>query len=220
MVYDYSQIEKIVMAIITGVSNFACLPCLMLMIIQERPFEFYIGLFTMLTSFMYHVTESLDVNFYLEPGKWHALDNIGSICCFTSLLVYFMNFSKQRGLKLNYLSIFLVLTIQAENPWDLFNTIMPIVLFVVILIIDYVLNGYPKCNFETLTWGVGVLLIAVSMFLKGLDEHSDYMRIAHSLWHITVGISTFYLRQAKEKRFLSFSQIFSSINYSKIETCI
>ncbi len=214
MVYEYSQNEKVIMAFITGISNFACLPCLILMIVQERLFEFYLGLFTMVTSFMYHVTESLDTTFYLEPGKWHALDNIGSICCFTSLLVYFMNGNKQRSKKLNYFSLFLVLVIQAENPWDLLNTVLPIVLYIFILICDFIINGVPKYNFKTLSWGVGVLLIAISMFIKGLDEHSDYMRIAHSFWHVTIGVSTFYLRQAKEKHFLKLRDLTVQTNLS------
>jgi predicted membrane channel-forming protein YqfA (hemolysin III family) len=210
MGYEYSLHEKLVMAFITGVSNFACIPGLVLMILIERPFEFYIGLLTMISSFMYHLTESLDVNFYMEPGKWHELDNIGSICCINSLLLSMNNSYRNhpRQLKFNLFSLCLVMIMQGNNPWDLLNTFFPILIFALILIYDYIKYGVPWYNYEIMAKGVGLFIIAISMFIKGLDEHNDYLRVAHSIWHILIGIATFYLWQIQEKRLLNFKQVF------------
>ena len=58
------------------------------------------------------------------------------------------------------------------------------------------------------------------MFVKGLDEHSDYLRIAHSLWHILIGISTFYLWQLQEKKFVSFKEHFKNPHVIVLENII
>lgn len=217
MAYDYNPEEKVIMAVITGASNFACLPALILMILYERLFEFYIGLFTMITSFMYHVTESLDTTIYMEPGKWHMLDNVGSICCINSLLISLMSCYRnhQKIMKLNLFSLFFVLTLQTEGPWDLFNTIFPICVFIVIVIHDFVIHGLPKYNYTIMSRGTSILLIAIAMFAKGLDEDSDYMRLYHSMWHVTIGAATFYLWQVQEKRLVSFKEVFTE-TYHKL----
>jgi hypothetical protein len=210
MAYDYTYSEKLIMSFITGISNFACLPGLMLMLKKDRPFEFFIGFFTMFTSFMYHVTESLDIEVYMTPGKWHALDNVGSICCINSLLISLMNshLDHKSQLKYNLGSLVLVMIMQGANPWDLFNTIFPIIIFGILLCYDYFKNGFPEYNFKIMWKGLGILMVALSMFIKGLDEHSDYMRIAHSFWHLTIGMSTFYLWQVQTKKFYNFSEVY------------
>jgi len=110
--------------------------------------------------------------------------------------------------------------IQANNPWDLFNTIFPISVYILILIYDFLMNGIPKFNYNTMRRGLGILILAISMFIKGLDEHSDYMRIAHSLWHISIGIATFYLWQIQEKRFISFREVFDESYHKFIRPSI
>lgn len=216
MAYEYSNNEKYLMSVITGISNFACLPGILLMFIYDRPYELFMGIFTMVTSFMYHVTESLDVNVYITPGKWHELDNIGSICCINSLLISLINGynNKDKQLKLNLFSLILVLTMQANNPWDLFNTVFPILVFITILCVDFIRNGIPIYNSNALKKGMGVFLLALSMFIKGLDENSDYLRIAHSLWHVSVGYSTFYLWQVQETKVMGITEVFNFVKVS------
>jgi hypothetical protein len=216
MVFEYSYNEKYLMSVITGISNFACLPGILLMSAYNRPYELFMGIFTMITSFMYHVTESIDVDIYITPGKWHELDNIGSICCINSLLISLMNGYKNKDiqLRLNLFSLIIVLTMQANNPWDLFNTVFPIVIFITILIVDFIRNGLPKYNSNPLKKGIGIFLLALSMFIKGLDEHSDYLRLAHSLWHVSVGYSTFYLWQVHETKVIGIFEVFKYLrNY-------
>ena len=49
---------------------------------RKRPFECFIGFFTMWTSFMYHFCDSIDSPMWLSEGQWHRLDNIGAIMSF------------------------------------------------------------------------------------------------------------------------------------------
>jgi len=201
------------MAIITGFSNFTCIPTILLNIIWRRNFEFYISVFTMIASFMYHFTESLNIEIYMEPGKWHILDNIGSICCINMLLISFMNSkSEEKRMKLNIISLLFIIVLQTENPWDLFNTILPIVCFGCLLIYDYLTNGVPNFNLKDLARALSLLVVALAMFVKGLDEHSDYLRIAHSFWHFLMGIGSFYLYQMNENSNIEFSNILQEYN--------
>lgn len=62
------------------------------------------------------------------------------------------------------------------------------------------------------------IILAFIFFFKGLDEHSDYLRIFHSLWHILIGYSAFYIIQShvlinhEETRELSLSKDIDTYN--------
>ena len=198
MVFEYTSQERIIMAFITGISNFGSVPAMYYVYKKQRYYEAYIGLFTFITSFLYHVCESLESSFYLEQDRWHILDNIGSICCLNSLIINLMKDGKSHHeqLKLNLSSLFLVITMQTKDPWDLYNTVFPLIVFTVVLFYDFYKRGVPKYNKEAIKKGCS---IAISMFIKGLNDGDDYLRIAHSLWHITIGWSTFYLWQLQEE---------------------
>lgn len=43
------------------------------------------------------------------------------------------------------------------------------------------------------------MVIAFLFFYKGLDDHNDYLRFYHGLWHLFVGIFSFYVWQCKLK---------------------
>jgi hypothetical protein len=57
------------MSVITGFTNFNALPGNLLGIRDKNPHRFFIGTFTMITSFMYHFLESIGVYmFILDEG--------------------------------------------------------------------------------------------------------------------------------------------------------
>ena len=37
-----------------------------------------------------------------------------------------------------------------------------------------------------------MLAIGLLFFTKGLDEHTDYLRLNHGLWHLFLGWSSWY----------------------------
>lgn len=204
--------EKAIMLLVTGITNFACFPALYVVYQKGLIYQFYMGLFTFATSFMYHSLESVDWNsFYIDRGTWHKLDNIGSICCFIMLFIYWMdNLSKKNGsyyskhvsstdLQLNMTGLFITMLMQANHPWRLQNTLIPIFLFLALFILKICFIRKPRYNSYYVKRGTGLLLVAVFFFIRGLDEHKDYLRINHGMWHCFVGFSSFYLWQSIDK---------------------
>lgn len=210
MVFEYTQTERVVMAIITGMSNISSIPVTLLTYKQKNHFVFMMAVFSMLTSVFYHICESLDIVIVLKQLKWHELDNIGAICSLNSLILvltqYHRDIEKQNYL--NYFSIFIALTIQQRGPWELINTLLPIFLFLGIAVFDWVKNGIPKFNYEVMGYGGFFLMGAIAMFAKGLDDGNDYLRIYHSLWHVLIGVSTFYLWQLQDMKIISMKSLF------------
>ena len=210
MVFEYTQKERVIMAIITGMSNISSIPVTLLTYKQKNHFVFMMAVFSMLTSVFYHICESLDIVIVLKQLKWHELDNIGAICSLNSLILvltqYHRDIEKQNYL--NYFSIFIALTIQQRGPWELINTLLPIFLFLGIAVFDWVKNGIPKFNYEVMGYGGFFLMGAIAMFAKGLDDGNDYLRIYHSLWHVLIGVSTFYLWQLQDMKIISMKSLF------------
>jgi len=227
MGYEYTDKERILIAFFTGTTNFAFIPLVYLLKLQKRYFEVYLAIYTFVTSFFYHVCEGLDYDIYMNQKKWHICDNIGSITAMNTILVYFMGLkSYEAELKYNIISLFLIITFQIDEPWDLNNTIFPILIFVVILLYHVFFIGIEyKINKEMLQRGLLLFSIAVFFFYFGLDEHTDYLRIVHSWWHIFIAWSTFYLRQAvivlhtDDHRTFEYGDIYKDIitlNFSKL----
>ncbi len=74
----------------TGFSNLLIIPTLWLMKKQGLSLQLNMGIFTMICSFTYHSIDSFsdDLVLYLNEVEWHRLDNIGSVLCMSSLLLY------------------------------------------------------------------------------------------------------------------------------------
>jgi len=215
MGYEYSEKEKLLTAFISGFSNFALIPGLFLMKYKRRYFEFYIGFLTFLSSFLYHFTESIAIKIILKPGRWHKLDNIGSISGINSLLINnFNNFSSENKLEANFISLIIIFLFQFDHFWKIENTIFPILICLACMLVNFILKGVPRVNKEMLLRGLFFLIIAIIMFIFGLDDEKDYLRIYHSLWHFFIGIATFYLWQVQESDSYSYID-FCSINFLK-----
>ena len=209
MVFEYTYKERIIMAIITGSSNIFTIPGLFLMKYQNRTFAYYLSIFAIIDSILYHVCESLDIIIFLPQLKWHELDNIGAICCLNALIISLSKFNNNLDVqkKLNYLSLFLALIYQKRGPWNIINTIMPIVIFSIVLIIQLIYYGIPKYYYEPFQKGFFFLIFAIAMFIRGLDDANDYLRIYHSFWHVLIGISTFYLWQLQNIKIIGIKEI-------------
>ncbi len=204
---------NLAMFLITGITNFACLPALYLIYRKGMLLNLNIGIFTMITSFMYHGMESLQIKeIYLTPGGWHKLDNIGSILCMITLLIYLMDNldtdSEGRYLsvhdcrvdrQLAYIGLFITLLMQTSHPWHLENTVVPILLYLGLFVAKILFVRKPRYNLYYLKRGIGLLGIAVFCFVKGLDDLNDYLRIWHGCWHMFGSISLFFTLHTVEK---------------------
>ena len=65
--------DTVITVLVSAVSNFAFVPTCLLMWKQKRPFEFFLGWFTMLTSLMYHLCDSIKHRLWMNAGQWHRL---------------------------------------------------------------------------------------------------------------------------------------------------
>ena len=210
MVFQYTISERIIMGTINSLSNLAILPTILLIFHQKDIFSYYIGYFSMIVSIMYHFCESLDVVIILEQLKWHELDNIGAIYSFSQMTLPLTKKNKDLNYKntKNYIFFFFLLFVQQRGPWELINTILPLILdfsYAFFLMIKY---GKPNYNKSTLQQACLFMLISLFFFYKGLDDLNDYLRIWHAIWHFFVGITSFYFMQIQEEKFISFKEIF------------
>jgi hypothetical protein len=89
---DLTFNERVVMTATTGLTNLFALPALYCVYKQRQLLGFWTGVLTFVSSFMYHMMESVGCErFYLTAGDWHRVDNIGSILVFISLSIYLMD---------------------------------------------------------------------------------------------------------------------------------
>merc|ERR1719228_2262266 len=90
-----SMAEKQAMAVTTGVTNLAMLPCLVLACRYRLPYQVIVGAMTMLTSSAYHVCESLDFKLFgFNFGRWHHIDNVFAITSLMCLICGFLQFPR------------------------------------------------------------------------------------------------------------------------------
>lgn len=186
--------EMRVMLIITGITNFCMFPAIVNLHRQGLVFEAFIGMFTMVTSFMYHCCDSIDGPIWLTEGQWHRLDNIGSIMSFISWSVYLMDLQHPLQARyLHYAFLALVLVMQEKNPWDETNTFVPIVLgFVLFAILCAIRGKLPLYSSQPLRRGLCLLLCAVLCFVRGLDDDNDPFRFFHGCWHAFIGAAAYF----------------------------
>jgi predicted membrane channel-forming protein YqfA (hemolysin III family) len=210
MVYEYSYPERILMAITTALSNISTLPGLCLMKYQGRMFSYYFSIFGIVVSFMYHLCESLDIIIIIPQLKWHELDNIAALYCLNNLMLSFtkMGLNIDEIEKKNYISTFIILLVQKRGPWDLTNTIIPIVLCALYVIYHLMRYGFPVYYRPQMVKGGIFFAIGVVMFIRGLDDLNDYIRIYHTLWHIFIGTAFYYLWQAQYKNYVTYTEIY------------
>ena len=209
MVYQYNQNERIIMALIDSLSNLPIAPTIFLIKQQKKIFSYYLGYFSMVVSMMYHLCESLDIKIFLVQLKWHELDNIGAMYAFSQMSVPLTKYYNDLDYitKKNYLFFFLILLFQQRGPWVLTNTILPLTLDFSLAIFQIIKYGLPEYNKKVMHRAFIFMSISLIFFYKGLDDLNDYLRIWHSLWHVFIGLTSFYLIQIQEKRIFGFKEI-------------
>ena len=67
--YGYNSSEKLLMALITAITNFSTIPTCIIIYKRQLNFPFAICIFTVTSSFMYHLLDSLGIDvFFLEEA--------------------------------------------------------------------------------------------------------------------------------------------------------
>ncbi|CAE7464450.1 mkkA [Symbiodinium sp. CCMP2592] len=174
-------------------------------------FESIVCFFTLVTSATYHVCESLDYKFLgVNHYRWHFMDNIFAI---TGIMLNIMNFAQAprpsalREFRIA-LTVGIVICFQAASPWNLANTVVPLVLSIPMLLIELVyLRRLPTLDKSDAFKALLCVPAAALCFYKGLDESKDWLRLWHGGWHLCIGAVTYFsvrcqnpqLRKAAQK---------------------
>jgi hypothetical protein len=198
-----SPSEKLGWVMVTAATNLLAVPFLFqrsVLLKRHLAFEAVLSVFTIVTSFMYHLCDSLQLygsrGLGLGEGAWHRLDNIGSILCFVVLLIHFTDYADELHARINkFAMLWLVVLAQEYAPWDLRFTVGPIALQAVIFVLKRVVvdgGALPPIDPYMAKRAAALQGVAFVFFYFGLDEHADPMRICHGLWHTFSAVASQY----------------------------
>ncbi len=211
----YTQNERIIKVLLSFLSNMAFVPIVKIMYIHRRYFHFTIGIYLVICTFFYHLSDDLEISILFNVDKWHRLDQIGSLTSLCLLLIYFMNVKEEKTMMmLQYSSILSVIFFQIQEPYQLVNIFGPLVLWFIVFLISLYYFGLAKINptipvFRTLLF----LTIGCVSFLLGINDKEDYLRIYHSIWHVFISLQGVYSWQIKEPFIVGLRElIFGNIN--------
>lgn len=193
-----SQINVIAL-ICTVLSHIPLLKTFPVWINRKSFFEISVGGFGLLASVMYHVCQNIPNQILLfSEDQWHKLDNVGVIALIGLLFVYLSAITNKVIEKIvKYVVFFIAIASQEQHPWDVRFTVAPILLFSLIPIYLHLIvrRQLPSVDKSNLYIGLLTLLVSVVFFCLGLDDSSDPYRLIHALWHVSVGMSSWYLWQ-------------------------
>ncbi|CUG75000.1 transmembrane protein, putative [Bodo saltans] len=182
--------------ITTVVSHLTLIAPIKQLLERRWMFEVSISIFGLCCSFMYHTCQSFDTRIFLTELQWHRLDNIGVLCSFGIFWTYMACIeSPVTEAYVKYLCVFVTLLAQECDPWNELYTFVPVVLFSMIPFYFHIFvhQRWPRYDKKNFLAGFGLLAAALPFFVAGLDDANDPFRIFHGLWHLFVGISSFYL---------------------------
>lgn len=182
--------------VVTLVSHMALFPTMKLFFIRKLLFEFCVSIFGLLASFLYHLCQALDHSIILTGLHWHRLDNIGAISLTGLLFVYFACIKNPDvEIALKYFVFLVTLIFQEQNPWDERYTSAPILLFFLIPVFHlFIIQRHlPSINAANVIKGGAMSMISVFFFVLGLNDAGDPYRVLHGMWHIGIGIASYYL---------------------------
>lgn len=197
------MVDRWPQAWITGLTNIAYIPACAECFRIGFAYEGVIGFFSMTTSIIYHVCESLDAKFLgLDEGRWHHMDNVFSQSCLILALFVFVQAGRREKSRQVFITFFLCLVIclQFAKPWHFLNTLVPVLsaaITVVVLIRQrWTLLRYDLANTKV---ALVALVVAIICFAKGIDEKRDWRRIWHGCWHFMSGTFAYYTLKANQK---------------------
>jgi hypothetical protein len=135
----------------------------------------------------------LNFDIYLPELKWHRLDNVFVIA---GIAIWTLHVSGNGHVrKAIYLSLVISILTQEKDPWNINFTILPIIFFdilALVLRLWYWSSVKVKYDWRRLGMSLSILGIGSYFFYKGLNEHDDYLRFNHGIWHLMAAVSNYY----------------------------
>jgi hypothetical protein len=179
-------------------TDIAFLPPLMIMWRYRRHFELYVGIFQLVTGFLYNFCNALNVNVFLTELQWHGLNNILTTTYFLLLLIHLQaNSNPTVDIVLRYAAFTAVWIAQIKDEyWNPYYTAIVVLAFCLMPVCKF--GGamrLPPYDFDKLFRGFFAGCASAVCFLAGLDDSVDPYRIFHGLSQMLVGLALYYLWQ-------------------------
>lgn len=187
---------NIIALIATTLSHGTMLATFPVFISKKLLFETCVAGFGLVASVLYHVCQNVDFKIVLTEEQWHKLDNVGVISLIGLLFVHLSCINDRVVEKvLKYVVFFLSVASQEPHPWDVRFTVAPIALFSLIPVVHHLIlkRQFPPIHKQQLYGGILCLALSTVFFVLGLNDSGDPYRIIHALWHLTVGIASYFL---------------------------
>jgi predicted membrane channel-forming protein YqfA (hemolysin III family) len=191
----------------TVVTNLPAIP-LIYRCYKENDFAYAVcGFMSILTSLMYHICDTLKIHdkntlFFMNAGQWHRLDNVFIIIVLNVILAdLVLQLSHRHGDFYRWIVVALTLWFQEKGPWQIENTILPIVIpFGCCIVVRLTTTKFrPTYVMKNLYIGLACVVVGVFFFVRGLDDDNDWIRINHGLWHAFVAVALYFLRYAVKR---------------------
>jgi len=191
------------MAVITVLTNASGIPVAIFTWRTGTICPAVIAIGTMAFSTLYHLADTIDNTVLgMTEGNWHRLDNIFAILSFISLQIYVLDATIEEDVMQRVRMGLSMLTVvfQEIGPWQLECTLIPILvatsLFVVYLVHNPTIRAALGRNPEDAFRRAAIMLFfGVIGFIKGLNDATDWLRIAHGCWHFFTGLSFVFFAQ-------------------------
>ena len=181
--------KNIIKFIFTVPSHASFIPAILFCIEKKLLIELSILIPLVISSSMYHSFDSYD---YKHTLFLHKIDNVFAIQSIITILLYLLNLCSEQKIFITISSIIFVLIYQTKDPWDIFNTLVPVIHMLAIMLYYYIFFGISFITTYCYQL-LGLLICSVLCLYKGLDD-SDFkgLRLWHSGWHICTGLLCYY----------------------------
>ena len=80
-----SPVEFVLTFVFEVLTDLAFIPALAVMASNRRHFELFIGIFQLISGFLYNFCDALDTSVVLTELQWHGLNNILTTTCATPM---------------------------------------------------------------------------------------------------------------------------------------
>eukprot|EP00386_Alphamonas_edax_P012234 GDKI01038287.1.p1 GENE.GDKI01038287.1~~GDKI01038287.1.p1 ORF type:complete len:261 (-),score=35.41 GDKI01038287.1:336-1118(-) len=180
--------------IFSGVTNICMLPSIIRSYQSGYTFEATIGIFTMITSSIYHFTQTLECTFLgVDEGKWHQMDNVFALCNFCFVVAEIAPVRTRVGRELwHSVCVGVIVIAQIMKPWDVRYTIGPLLAAALFSLCHFIYLARKDKRPKFDTWQSVMALLslcgAIFFFIRGLDDHNDWLRLNHGMWHVFVSL--------------------------------
>ena len=179
-------------------TDIAFVPPLYIMHRYRRHFELYIGVFQLLTGFLYNFCNALNTSVFLTELQWHGLNNILTTTYFLLLLIHLQaNSNPTVDIVLRYAAFSAVWIAQIKDGyWNPYWTALVVVAFCMMPVCKFCgAMRLPPYDFEKLWRGFFAGVGSATFFIIGLDDAVDPYRLFHGMSQALVGLALFYLWQ-------------------------